>query len=247
MKKVILVVFTITLIFASIIYFAFSYGTDFLSRVIADVIPSELQKQIGESTLQSMDVQNFDPSSLSLHTQNKIRQQFYQLIHKDSSNIKLVFRNANYPNAFALPGNIIVILDSLILLSKDTTNYSDVLGVLAHETGHLKYKHSLRLMIKAGLTGVIIGYLIGDVSSMVASITHQLLSLSFSRQFEEEADNYAIELLKKNNISTYLLANLLEKISSKSNSEQLPEFLSTHPVTSERIKKLKQQNLPLNN
>jgi predicted Zn-dependent protease len=128
-------------------------------------------------------------------------------------------------------------------MSNDTIQYADVLGVLAHEAGHLHYKHSLRLVIKAGITGIIVGYLIGDLSSFVATTAHRLLSLSYSRQFEEQADDYAILLLHKNKISTIPLAQMLEKISQPVGSEDIPVFLSTHPVTKERVKKLRYSQL----
>ncbi|GIV29691.1 MAG: metalloprotease [Bacteroidia bacterium] len=239
MKKFVFFFIAFTLFIATSIYFAFTYGTDWLSSIVADVIPMEIQKQIGKASLQSMDAQSFEKSSLPFYTQNKIRQKFFQLVNKDSNEITLLFRNAPYPNAFALPGNYIVILDSLVRMSKDTIQYADVMGVLGHEAGHLHYKHSLRLMIKAGITGIIIGYLIGDFSSFVATTAHQLLSLSYSREFEEQADDYAILLLHKNKISTIPLAKMLEKISQPADNEEIPVFLSTHPVTKERVKKLR--------
>ncbi|MCX7729074.1 MAG: M48 family metallopeptidase [Bacteroidia bacterium] len=242
MRKFFVFIIVFTLILASVIYFTFTYGTNFLSSVIADIIPTEVQQQIGENTLKSMDAQSFEKTALPTHVQKRIMSEFYKITQQDSTQVKLLFRNAPYPNAFALPGNFIVILDSLVKLSNDSTHYYDILGVLSHEAGHLHYKHSLRLIIKAGLTGVIIGYVIGDFSSFLATVTHQLLSLSYSRQFEEEADDYAIQILRQNKISTLPLANILEKLSNISQNSEVPEFLSTHPVTKERVKKLKENN-----
>jgi len=241
MKKFIVFTLFITILLASIIYAAFNWGGEFISTVVADIIPFEIQKKLGESTIQSMDLGELEPTSLPVFTQNKIKEKFFKLYNTDSSKITLLFRNASYPNAFALPGNYIIILDSLVKLSEDTTNYTDVMGVLAHEAGHLHYKHSLKLMIKSGLTAAVIGYIIGDFSSFVATLTHQLLSLSYSRSYESEADDYAIQLLKTHHLSTTPLANLLEKISQKSGTENIPEFLSSHPVTEERVKKLREE------
>lgn len=240
MKNLILFLITVTLIIASVVYVVFSYGTEFLSKFIADIIPIEIEQQIGQVTLQAMEMQSLEESALPFFVQNKIRDKFFQLVNKDSSAIKIIFRNAPYPNAFAIPGNYIIVSDSLVKMSIDTNSYEDVLGVLAHEMGHLHFKHSLRLMIKSGLTAAIIGYLIGDFSSFMATATHQLISLSYSRDFEKQADVFAINLLKKNNLSTVPLAQLLEKISSLKQDKEIPEFLSTHPITKERVRKLKE-------
>ncbi len=242
MKKLLLFIIAFVLFIATVIYLAFRYGGELFSEVVADIIPIEIQKQIGKATIESMDIQNLEKTSLSIYTQNKIKKRFYELIKKDSNEVQLLFRNAPFANAFALPGNYIIILDSLIRMSEDTIKYTDVLGVLLHEAGHLNYKHSLRLMIKSALTATIIGYFIGDFSAFLATVTHQLLSLSYSRSYEEQADDYAIQLLQNNNMTTLPLAHLLEKISQQSNEGEMPEFLSTHPVTEERVKKLREMN-----
>ncbi len=242
MKKFLILLISITLLFAIIIYYTFTWGSELLSTIIADIIPAEIQKQIGESSIQSMDIKEFEKTKLSVYTQTKIKKQFYQLVEKDSNEVVLLFRKAVYPNAFALPGNYIIVLDSLIKMSKDTLRYADVMGVLAHEAGHLQYKHSLKLMIQSGLTAAIVGYFIGDFSAFAATLTHQLLSLSYSRKYENEADDYAILLLNKNKIPTLPLANLLERINQYSNEKNIPEFLSTHPVTKERVEKLKKNS-----
>lgn len=239
MKKIILFFIIVTLLIATAIYFTFKWGGEWISGIVADIIPVEIQEQIGKSTIQSMDIQELEQTSLSVYTQNKIKTRFQNLIQQDNKNVKLLFRNADYPNAFALPGNYIVLLDSLVKMSEDTLHYADVLGVLAHEAGHLKYKHSLKLMIKSGLTAAVVGYVIGDFSAFAATLTHQLISLSYSREYENQADEYAIQLLHQNKISTLPLAKLLEKISKQNNEGNIPEFLSTHPVTEERVKKLR--------
>src|SRR5690606_14151680 len=102
MKKFFLVVITIILVFAIFIYFIFTYGTEWLSGVVADVIPYEVEKSIGETTLQSMEVQSFEPSSLPIFTQHNIKKQFYKIFQEDIYDVHLLFRNASYPIAFAL-------------------------------------------------------------------------------------------------------------------------------------------------
>lgn len=227
--------------FATVIYVTFRWGSEWASALIADIIPLEVQKQIGQSTITSLEIQGLQPSSLPLFTQHKIRQNFFQILGKDSTTIQLIFKSASYPNAFALPGNYIILLDSLVRMSKDTVHYTDVTGVLAHEAGHLHYKHSLKLMIKSGITAAVIGYFIGDISASVATLTHQLLALSYSRDYEREADEYAIQLLQNHHLSAIPLAELLETMSN--NTPDIPEFLSTHPVTKERVERLKGKNL----
>ncbi len=239
MKKGFLFIVAVTFLIAALIYFVFTIGSEWISSAVADIIPIEIQKKIGQTSLSSMETQELEASNLPQYTQNKISKRFFHLIQQDSSEVKLYFKRASYPNAFALPGNYIVILDSLVKMSKDTANYTDVLGVLAHEYGHLHYKHSLKLVIKGGLIGVIISYFVGDFSLVVAGMAKQMLSLSYSRNYEEQADDYAISLMRKNNLSLLPLATMLESIDKMNVSGNVPAFLSTHPGTEDRVKKLR--------
>lgn len=242
MRKGIFLILFITILGAASIYFLLTYVTEFSSTVMADIVPEKIQKEIGQSTIQYLSINEWHDSRLTEHTQKKIKALYKNLFADIQNDVEILFKSAPYANAMALPGNYIIVLDSLIQMSTDTLNYADIMGVLAHETGHLYYKHSLKLMIKSGMAGILIGYFIGDFSIFVSQITQQLLTLSYSRAYEEQADDYALQLLSKNKISTIPLSKLLEKI-SKSSNNSVPEFLSTHPYMQDRILKIKQRNI----
>jgi len=152
---------------------------------------------------------------------------------------KLHFRSSPKmgPNAFALPSGDIVLTDQLVALSQDD-EFRDILGVLAHEKGHVVKKHSLRIAIKTGISGAIIGYITGDVSVLASTIPTILINSSYSREFEHEADVHAVKELKDMNISTKYIATLFEELEKKQGGEENATVMSmfaSHPLTSQRI------------
>ncbi len=70
-----------------------------------------------------------------------------------------------------------------------------------------------------------------------------MVQLKFSREFEEEADDFAIRYLNKNNISTEPLLELLKSLDAEYGEEDSTgsNYFSSHPATIERIKILKRR------
>ena len=71
----------------------------------------------------------------------------------------------------------------------------------------------------------------------LAAVSGSLISLAYTREFEEEADRAGKEILIRAGLSPIPLANLLQKLSDgcQENCSQLPEWLSTHPSVPSRI------------
>lgn len=107
-----------------------------------------------------------------------------------------MFRNAEEvgPNAFALPSGTIVMLDQLVELADDD---KEVLGVLAHELGHVERRHSARMMLQTSISGLALTWWLGDVSTLLAAAPGVMLGAKYSRDMETEADEYAKVLFEK--------------------------------------------------
>jgi predicted Zn-dependent protease len=149
-------------------------------------------------------------------------------------------------NAFALPGGNMVLHTGLVLRAERP---EEVLGVLGHEVAHVTRRHTLRQMIQAAGTFVIVQAVIGDVEGLMAVLTDsgtRLLQLRFSRDFEREADDTGWQYLIDAGIDPRGLITFFEKMRADE-QEQLGEaadavgamdFLSTHPASDERIERL---------
>lgn len=142
------------------------------------------------------------------------------------------------PNAFALPDGSMMVTEPLLqLLTTDQT-----LAVMMHEMGHVTHRHGLQNLAGQMILSVFLFLTVGAAD--VTAIGQNLIGLSYSRRHETEADLFAAERLKEIGLKPSLLAEGLKKIErSHSRREgeagKVPGFLSSHPLTDERVKYLR--------
>lgn len=213
------------------------YGLPVFSKVIAHALPEQVERTIGSETLEFLDARILAPTKLPLQRQEAIVQRFKALIPPQESapNYQIVFRKSRIgPNAFALPSGQIVLTDEIIELIE---NDDAIMAILSHELGHLHERHLMRRIIQSSAIGAVATVLFGDVSSLVANIPTVMLDLSYSRDAEREADDYAIAMLRKNGISLSALIHTFEKLEQES-GESMP-YLSSHPPAAERIERIR--------
>ena len=151
-------------------------------------------------------------------------------------------------NAFALPGGTVVMTDQLVRLARDDR---ELLGVLAHEAGHVTGRHSLSGIYQGlGLT-VLTTAVTGDLVSagtFAAAVPTWLLQNGYSRQAETGSDEVAGRFLMEKYGTTKPLRDVLARLetedaSADENSVQQDDpgaFLQTHPGTAERIRHLRE-------
>jgi beta-barrel assembly-enhancing protease len=146
-------------------------------------------------------------------------------------------------NAFAMPGDRIVMTSELIARAEQP---EEVAGVLAHELGHVVNRHSEAQLVR--VTGMQILFAIvtggggGDTISQFAGLA---AILSYSRAAEEEADEYAIQAMTASAIDPLGLKSFFEKVLAEEKGGgsgktfgQIGEVFATHPGTEERIGKI---------
>jgi Zn-dependent protease with chaperone function len=206
---------------------------------VATRIPVQTEQALGEQTLNSLDQAFLQPSKLPEARQTALRNKFDAMARttRDATPYRLEFRASPVvgPNAFALPSGIIVMTDELV---KYSNNDHEVLGVLAHELGHVHHRHTMRRLLEGSATALIIAGITGDVASatsLAAAAPGLLLQTKYSRDNEREADRYAIDMMRKVNYNPGHLAAILGRMSAKGSKRGgLPTFLSSHPPTEER-------------
>ena len=224
---------------AAAAWFFIDRGVPVLAEAVAERIPVEAEARVGESTLEGMERFTLYPSRVPPARQAELRSRLAEMMRAagESTAYRVEFRESKRvgPNAFALPSGIIVITDELVMLAKAD---EEILGVLAHEVGHVRYRHTMRRLLEGSATALLIAGLTGDIASttsLAASAPALLLQTRYSRDDERQADAYAMALMQKSGISPRHLAAILDRIeSSVKGHEGAPTFLSSHPATKER-------------
>jgi predicted Zn-dependent protease len=231
------VVFLAAVVVLGALWGAIVFGVPALARQVAMRMSPTLERQMGEQTLSALDRVALKPSTLDADRQQALTARFDRLVQLTSGDARytLLFRAspAVGPNAFALPGGTVVLLDELVAIA---ANDDEIMAVLAHEIGHLYERHTMRLVLQTSVAGVLVAAVVGDVlsaSSYAAALPAFLLQTRYSREFETEADTFGLHLLDRAGIDREHFIRLLTRL-EKGHGDGLPGFLSTHPRTSER-------------
>ncbi|MGJ4929058.1 M48 family metallopeptidase [Bradyrhizobium sp. HKCCYLS2038] len=150
--------------------------------------------------------------------------------------------DTSIPNAFALPGGRFFLFRGLLDKSNDP---DEVAGVLAHELGHLKHRDNLRQVIHNGSSSFLIGLLFGDVTGAGAAIfaSRAMIDASYSREAEEAADSFAIDVMHKLGRPTRPMGELLFRITGKEDGKR-PSLWGSHPLTEDRLARMRAEDRP---
>jgi beta-barrel assembly-enhancing protease len=151
-------------------------------------------------------------------------------------------------NAFAVPGGFVGIHKGLLLA---TQNEAELASVMAHEITHVTQKHIPRLIAESqrttlpAMAAILASILLasaghgsgahaGIVATQAAMAQH---GINFTRSFEEEADRLGMATLARAGFDPNGMPSFFERLQmlNRHNDTSLPEFLRTHPVTTNRI------------
>jgi len=147
---------------------------------------------------------------------------------KGDGAIKVAALDVPMFNAAALPGGHIVVFKPAIT----ETDPEALAGVIAHEVAHVRRRHVTQALIRELGIGALIRLFAGDVGANA----QQIVSLSYTRANEAEADADAITMLKRANIDPRPTARLFQRL-SKEVPEFSAEFLQSHPASGKRAQR----------
>jgi predicted Zn-dependent protease len=148
-------------------------------------------------------------------------------------------------NAFCMPGGKIAFYYGI--LQQLQLSDDEVAMIMGHEMAHALREHARERMGKNMATSGAIQlgaaiFGLGDFGRGVANIGGQLLSLTFSREDESEADLVGMELAARAGYNPHAGITLWEKMGQASKGAP-PQFLSTHPSGPTRIRDM-ERTLP---
>jgi len=146
------------------------------------------------------------------------------------------------PNAFALPGGRVYLFNGLLAKAE---NADEIAGVLAHELGHLRHRDNMRGLIYNGGTSFLIGLLFGDItgSSALVFASRTLVTASYSREAEQNADSFAIETMHRLGRPAKPMGELIFRVTGKEGGKGL-SIASNHPLTEDRMARMSRDDRP---
>lgn len=227
-------------------------GIPVASDHISRALPSSWEQRIGARALEEVEKQWLKPSRLPIAEQRRIESAVFGMVtmayaQTQRPSYRLHFRDGGKlvgPNAFALPGGDIVITDALVEMLRDPARTEGapvvpaLLGVIAHELGHVRERHGMRMLIKSSLVGLLTSLWIGDYSVALATVPVWLAQASYSRDAEREADSEALRVMQAAGVDPRAMVYFFKRL-----QETLPERdgenrwlgLASHPSDSQRV------------
>lgn len=150
-------------------------------------------------------------------------------------------------NAFAMPGGFVGVNTGLLLI---TQNESELASVLAHEISHVTQHHYARMLSATkndsltSMAAIALAILAarnspqtGEAAIVGAQARAIQKELDFTRQHEQEADRFGLELMEKSGFNTHAMPEFLERLQHATRllEGNAPNYMRTHPITSDRI------------
>lgn len=148
-----------------------------------------------------------------------------------------IVKRDDVQNAFCTPGGYIYIYTGLI---KYLDRKSSLAGVIGHEMAHADKRHSTNQLTKVYGVQTLLSIALGEDQGLISQVASQLVTLSFSRNNEKEADEFSVKYLCPTQYAADGAANFFQKI-LESGSATPPEFLSTHPNPDNRVEAIRLQ------
>jgi len=229
---------------------AFAQGLPDLGDTSGAALPPLLERRIGESIMR--DIRLHDPSYLDdpelSDYLNQIGGRLAAAVPGARQDFEFFgLRDASI-NAFALPGGFIGVRSGLLTASETE---SEVASVLSHEIAHVTQRHIARLlgaqqqMQLPTMVAIAAALLLGRsrpelmggaiAAAQGAAVAGQL---SYSRDFEREADRVGFQTLAASGFDVRAMALFFEKMQRYTriiDDGSMPSYLRSHPVTTERI------------
>ncbi len=249
--------------------FAFyRWGTPWAATQVTAHVPLQWETGLSAKAMADLDARMLKPSKLPAERQAALQARFAQLTSQVDGGLRrypgyaptltLSFRAGLGANAFALPGGTIVMTDGLVeAAARDKLPDEALVGVLAHEIGHVVHRHTTRMIVEQGVLNIGLGLALGDASSLLSFGSSLLTGLAYRRGHETEADCFAVALLGRAGLPAAPMADLLLAMegrragpsgTAKDGAGAPPptqaqggwgELLASHPHSAERARRLK--------
>ena len=227
---------------AAALWAAITYGIPALAKEVASVLPPSIETALGRDALAGLDRMLLAPSELPPARQERVRALFSNMVSsiEGAGGYRLELRSSKRlgANAFALPSGEVVVTDQLVELAQ---NDDELVAVLAHEIGHLRERHILRRLLQDSATVLLIAAVTGDLTSIVSlasALPAILLQAKYSRDFEREADEFALDTMKRHGVPAESFGAILLRMDERRGAAaDVPDYLSTHPAARERAER----------
>lgn len=214
---------------ALLMYF---FGLPWIASIAAAFVPRSWEENFGRQVSLSMVPESEDCNDEL--QQQAVDRIVARLSDGDRSGYHYQVRVVKNPvvNAFAAPGGSIVVFSGLMEL---TATPEELAGVLAHEMEHVHLRHSTKGMIRALGLSVLFSIMFGNSGGQVTSLAQTLGSLQYQRADEAAADSNGMLRIEQTRVNPKGMIHFFEKMEKPDKAPEFIRYVSSHPLTKDRI------------
>jgi predicted Zn-dependent protease len=213
---------------------------------------AEIYEKVKEKEKMSKDIKTLNEiKAIGKRMEDSISEYFYKTgIDDPTVNFDweyILIDNKKVKNAWCMPGGKIAVYTGILDVTKNTDGLASVMG---HEIAHAVAKHSVErasrsvlLNTSTQLIDIFSGGKLSQVNRVTGMNTVGLLSQigimnPFSRTQESEADYLGMIFASLSGYDVRETKKLWERMKAANKGKEPPQFISTHPSSSKRIKDL---------
>ena len=196
---------------------------------LVPLIPSSVDEKLGDAL-----VGDFGGRFCSTPAGDAALKKLVASLDANPDDLQVEVAKIDMINAVALPGGNVILFDGLV---KQARSPDEVAGVLAHEIGHVREKHVMQALLRQMGLAVVLGGIDGNSGALV----NNMLSMSYSRESEAEADAHSMKALGAANISPIGTASFFDRLSkmdgsanSSTSDNGIAGYMSSHPLSRSR-------------
>jgi beta-barrel assembly-enhancing protease len=197
---------------------------------LAPLVPAGIEKKLGDGM-----VGDFGGRFCDTPAGKAALAKLTASLDSNPDDLQVEVANIDMINAVALPGNKVILFNGLVTQAETP---DEVAGVLAHEIGHVRERHVMQGLLRQMGLAVVLGGFDGSGGSTL----NGLLSTTYTRDSEREADDHSLTAMKNANVSPVGAADFFRRLSAMDGSDAMNDkgeramtgYLSSHPLSDER-------------
>ncbi|MCB1137737.1 MAG: M48 family metallopeptidase [Leptospiraceae bacterium] len=144
----------------------------------------------------------------------------------------------SFPNAAAAPGGVLFVSRGMLDLVESE---SELVAVLGHEIGHVELSHCMDMVRFELLARKMGATPLGELADLAV---HIILSPSFSKTQEADADAYGFRMLLVQRYNPFGMANSFQKLADlvpDASRSPIEEYFMSHPYSHLRAEKYRSE------
>lgn len=212
------------------------------TKGVARTMPEKARAALGDSVIRTMPAQNRCTGIEGQAALGKLMQRL--MPNGPISGKNIIVLDWSLLNAFAVPGNRIVLTRGLI---EQAQGPDEIAAVIGHEAGHSIELHPEASLVRSVGFWALVQMVFTGTPGAIGNIGVVLAQLGYTRSAEREADGHALRLLRDARISPKGMGDFFRRMDKRTPSAKprdaasVGDILSSHPSNPERISRIDSQ------